>query len=161
MLDKQDIAIIRSLLMDTEERMNRRFGQIDKRVEQIDERFEQIDKRFEQIDERFEQIDKRFEQIDERFEAMESRFDGRLEELKNHFEKRLDERLKESENLLLQESDRIYINLQNRIGRVEKNVQEIAEYYRIRKTDDANHGLLLGMIRQVEKRVDVLEKKVL
>lgn len=65
------------------------------------------------------------------------------------------------ENLLLKETDRIQISLEDKIGAVQKNLEELEQYYRITKleNDNDNTALLLKLIDELSKRVGELEKK--
>jgi protein subunit release factor A len=53
-------------------------------LEQLDQRFETLEnklvKKFDQIDERFDQVDARFEKMDEQFETMEQRIIEKIDE---------------------------------------------------------------------------------
>ena len=65
------------------------------------------------------------------------------------------------ENLLLKEADRIQISLEDKIGAVQKNLEELEQYYRITKleNDNDNTALLLKMIDELSKRVEALERR--
>ena len=151
MLDRQDLEMIRLVMkeeitaseMRMENRMDARFEEQEKR---IDARFEEQEKR----------IDARFEEQDECFgKRMEMRFAQEREWLEKH----LDKRFAASENLILGELDRIHIKLQDQLDDMKQRLDEMTEYYRIKKLDDINGALLLQMIQEVERRVEALEKK--
>lgn len=65
------------------------------------------------------------------------------------------------ENLLLKEADRIQISLEDKIGAIQKNLEELEQYYRITKleNDNDNTALLLKMIDELSKRVEALERR--
>ena len=162
MLDRQDLEMIRLVMkeeiteseMRMENRMDARFEEQEKR---IDARFEEQEKR---IDARFEEQgkrnDARFAEQDECFgKRMEMRFAQEREWLEKH----LDKRFAASENLILGELDRIHIKLQDQLDDMKQRLDEMTEYYRIKKLDDINGALLLQMIQEVERRVEALEKK--
>ena len=151
MLDRQDLEMIRLVMkeeitaseMRMENRMDARFEEQEKR---IDARFEEQEKR----------NDARFAEQDECFgKRMEMRFAQEREWLEKH----LDKRFAASENLILGELDRIHIKLQDRLDDMKQRLDEMTEYYRIKKLDDINGALLLQMIQEVERRVEALEKK--
>lgn len=140
MLDRQDLEMIRLVMKEeitaSEMRMEDR----------MDARFEEQEKR----------IDARFEEQDECFgKRMEMRFAEEREWLEKH----LDKRFAASENLILGELDRIHIKLQDQLDDMKQRLDEMTEYYRIKKLDDINGALLLQMIQEVERRVEALEKK--
>ena len=151
MLDRQDLEMIRLVMkeeitaseMRMENRMDARFEEQEKR---IDARFEEQEKRNEA----------RFAEQDEWFgKRMEMRFAQEREWLEKH----LDKRFAASENLILGELDRIHIKLQDQLDDMKQRLDEMTEYYRIKKLDDINGALLLQMIQEVERRVEALEKK--
>ncbi len=151
MLDRQDLEMIRLVMkeeitaseMRMENRMDARFEEQEKR---IDARFEEQGKR----------NDARFAEQDECFgKRMEMRFAQEREWLEKH----LDKRFAASENLILGELDRIHIKLQDQLDDMKQRLDEMTEYYRIKKLDDINGALLLQMIQEVERRVEALEKK--
>ena len=140
MLDRQDLEMIRLVMKEeitaSEMRMENR----------MDARFEEQEKR----------IDARFAEQDECFgKRMEMRFAQEREWLEKH----LDKRFAASENLILGELDRIHIKLQDQLDDMKQRLDEMTEYYRIKKLDDINGALLLQMIQEVELRVEALEKK--
>lgn len=49
--------------------------------------------------------------------------------------------------------------LEKRIEKVEKNLEELNQYYRITKLENDNTALLLKMIEELQKRVAELERK--
>lgn len=73
--------------------------------------------------------------------------------------------------MILEELDRVQINLEKKIDKVEKNLDELNQYYRITKLENDNTAILLKMIQDqsktledqatsidsLSKRVDVLE----
>lgn len=66
------------------------------------------------------------------------------------------DRLERLNSLVLDEVDRVEVNLQ----KVEKNLEDIASYYRIDKLENENTTLLLGIIRDLTKRVEELENRI-
>ena len=158
MLDKRDLEMIRIIMKEeisaSEERMDvrmdARFAEQEKR---IDVRFAEQEKR---IDTRFTEQEKR---MDARFAEQEKQFNNRIEELSLDWDIRLDLRFAASENLILGELDRVHMNLQSQLDDMRSRLDELTEYYRIKKLDNVNQTLLLQMIQEVERRVEALEKK--
>lgn len=74
-------------------------------------------------------------------------------------EKRTDARFEESENLILEELERTRSILEKEIAQVQKNLDEISQYYRITKLENDNTALLLKMIDELSRRIENLEKK--
>lgn len=69
------------------------------------------------------------------------------------------EELTESENLILGEVDRVQENLEKRFETVEKNLEELKQYYRIEKLEGDNMTLFFQMLRELTKRVEELERR--
>ena len=158
MLDKRDLEMIRIIMKEEisasekrmDVRMDARFAEQEKR---IDVRFAEQEKR---IDTRFAEQEKR---MDARFAEQEKQFNNRIEELSLDWDIRLDLRFAASENLILGELDRVHMNLQSQLDDMRSRLDELTEYYRIKKLDNVNQTLLLQMIQEVERRVEALEKK--
>ena len=84
---------------------------------------------------------------------------GVIVESEKRMETVIDSRITESENLLLKEVDRVQINLESKISVVQRNLEELSQYYRITKLENDNTALLLKMIDELSKRVEELEKR--
>ena len=71
----------------------------------------------------------------------------------------LDARAIKTEKLLLDEIERTRNGLEKKIETVQRNLEEINQYYRITKLENDNTTLLLKMIDELSKRVAELEKR--
>lgn len=69
------------------------------------------------------------------------------------------EELRNTENLVLGELDRVQEKLTDKIGLVKKNMEELQQYYKISKLENDNTSLLLQMITDLNKRLQELEKR--
>ena len=87
---------------------------------------------------------------------MESVIDERMPKV---MESVIDERLSKTENFMLDEIGRTQVYLENKINKVQKNLEELNQYYRITKLENDNTALLLKMIDELSKRGEELEKK--
>ena len=151
MLDRQDLEMIRLVMKEEITASEMRMGN------RMDARFEEQEKR---IDARFEEQEKRNEaRFAEQDECFGKRMEMRFAQEREWLEKHLDKRFAASENLILGELDRIHIKLQDQLDDMKQRLDEMTEYYRIKKLDDINGALLLQMIQEVERRVEALEKK--
>ena len=101
-------------------------------------------------------MDTRFAESEKKMEAM---MDTRFAESEKKMEAMMDTRFAESENLILEEVERTRSILEKHIGKVQKNLDELNQYYRITKLENDNTALLLKMIDELTKRVEELEKK--
>ena len=80
--------------------------------------------------------------------------------LKNMMETVIDERLSKTEDFILDEVGRTQTYLENKIDQVQKNIDELNQYYRITKLEHDNTTLLLKIIDELSKRVEELENKI-
>ena len=71
----------------------------------------------------------------------------------------LDRRITESENMILNELDRVQERFDTKFTRIEKNLEEIQQYYRIDRLENDNTTLLLKLHDDIQKRVAELERK--
>ena len=62
--------------------------------------------------------------------------------------------------MILSELDNVQTRLTDKINMVESNMEEIKQYYRINKLENENTSLLLQMIKDLQKEVDELKKKI-
>ena len=73
--------------------------------------------------------------------------------------KLIDSRAEKTEKLLLDEMVRLQLYLEKQIAQVQKNLDELQQYYKISKLESDNTAILLKMIDQLSKRVEELEKR--
>ena len=71
----------------------------------------------------------------------------------------VEEKVSQSENKILDEIDRVQEILQQHIKAVEKNLEELQQYYRITKLENDNTTLLLKMVDELSRRVSELENR--
>ena len=172
MLDTKDIELLQNIIVTT---MNQQFSEQDKRWETIlDQRFAQQNERWEDIlDQRFALQDKRWETIldqrftlqdkkwetilDQRFtqqnESWETILDQRFALQDKKWETILDQRFAESENLVLEELDRVETRLTRRMDKMQDNLDDLNRLCRILLLEKGNYELL-------ERRVATLESRV-
>lgn len=74
-------------------------------------------------------------------------------------EDKMDTMISKSENIILEEMERTRSILEKQINVVQKNIDELNQYYRITKLENDNTTLLLKMIDELYRRVEELEKK--
>ncbi len=100
--------------------------------------------------------------MDERFEKSEAsmlkRMDERFEKSEASMLKRMDEKLAESENLILDELERTRNILEKQISRVQSDMDEMKQYYRITRLENSNASMLLKITEDLLRRVEVLER---
>lgn len=81
------------------------------------------------------------------------------ERIMEKFDQKLQRALRETENGLLEEMDRMRESLEEKIANVDKKVDNLETYYRITKLENDNTSILLKIVGDLQERVAVLEKK--
>ncbi len=92
-------------------------------------------------------------------DVLKNMMESVLEKSEESILSKVDERLANSENLLLEEMERTRSILDTKIERVQKNLDELSQHYRITKLENDNMALLLKMIEGLTRRVEELERK--
>lgn len=141
MLDNNDMEMLKAYFDPKFDAINQRLGSMDERFESIDEKFESIDKRFVSMDERFVSIDKRFESIERR-----------LNDLNQKIETRTD--------LLLREIGITRDYLEKRIDKIQAQIDELVQYYRITRLENNNNDLLQKRVDKMDDRITKLEEQM-
>ena len=151
MLDQNDLKILSQMFLASEERMMKRMDEkINVKIEALDVRWAD---RINEIDER---LGKRIDEIDERL-------NGRIDELDTRLSGRIDSlevQMKKSENLFMTELGRTCDYLEKKIDAVQKDVNELKEYYRIQRLEDSNTATLLKLYTGLRAEVDELKEKI-
>lgn len=83
-----------------------------------------------------------------------------IQVLKSMMETVLDDRLSKSENVVLGEVERTRGILETKIEAVQKNLDDLKQYYKVTKLENDNTALLLQMIQELRKEVDELKTKI-
>lgn len=141
MIDKEMLAAIGGMLDEKLKPIEQQFEVLDQRLDAIEQHLEVVDQRLEVVDRKFEAIDQRFEAIDQRFEAIH-------------------QNLRVVENSVLEQVDHVQEIMEKRIDKVVFNMDEMKQYYRIKKLEDENSTLILQIVIELKKEVDVLKQKI-
>lgn len=92
-------------------------------------------------------------------ESILEKVDEKLEKTEESILEKVDKKIVGSESLVLDEIERTRSHLEKHIEKVEKNLDELNQYYRITKLESDNTALLLKLIDDLSKRVEKLEKR--
>lgn len=84
---------------------------------------------------------------------------GKSQLIKDTVTEIVEDKVTQSGNMILEEIDRVQGILQQNIKIVEKNLEELQQYYRITKLENDNAMLLLKMVDELSRRVTELENK--
>lgn len=74
--------------------------------------------------------------------------------------KSIAELLNSQANMILNELDKVQLKITDKMNRLESNMDELKQYYRINKLENENTSLLLQMIKDLQKEVEELKKKI-
>lgn len=149
MLDAKDLQVLEEMfvrnLSSTEEKFEKKFTEMDARLFQVEKRFTEMDEKFEhrftEMDEKFEH---RFAEIDKKFGNQLSAMNGKVDGV---------------ESMILDELERTREILDKRIDGLQKDIDEIKQYYRLTKLEDENQMLLQNRVDDLDRRVRKLEEK--
>lgn len=72
----------------------------------------------------------------------------------------MDEKLSRSENMILNELDRVQAHLEGDLEKVQKNLEELKQFYKIDKLETDNTSLLLKMYNDMQKEIAAIKTKI-
>ena len=160
MLEQSDMRALRSMMSEV---MDEKFEAFEEKVDAKFEAFEEkVDAKFEAFEEKVDAKFEAFEEkVDAKFEAFEEKVDAKFEAFREEVDEKIDVFRKETDKkvdaknhktiaMLLTEMDRMQKNLEKQIAAVDKKVEEIASYYRIRKQEDERIELLEMRVTRLE-----------
>ncbi len=107
-----------------------------------------FDPKFDAINHRLDSMDERFETIDERFIAMDKRIND------------LDQKVESRTTLLLDEIGISQNYLEKKFEKLQTQVNELIQYYRITRLEDSNNALLQKRVDNLEDRVTKIEEQM-
>lgn len=150
MLDERDLKAIAELIdaraAQTEEKLTRHTEEL------LDSRMGEMENRF---NTRMEKLENRFDVLENRFDVLESQFNTHKEEM----EKLIDIRIRESEELLLDEMERYDKKYQRQFAEVKQRLGTLEGIYRMTKNESDTIDLSLKLIDNLDKRVSALEMR--
>ncbi len=103
-------------------------------------------------------IDDRFQELKEAQSAMAGDISS-LKETQADMANDISD-LKSNQEFMLEEIGRTQSSLEKKIEKVEQKIDEIDRFYRIRKIEDGNTGMLIQMYQKLSERVEKLEVKM-
>lgn len=93
------------------------------------------------------------------FELLKNMMESVMKGTEESILEKVDKKIVKSESLVLDEIERTRSYLEKHIEKVEKNLDELNQYYQITKLESDNTALLLKLIDDLSKRVEKLEKR--
>ena len=100
------------------------------------------------------------ESISKNNEVLEKQLDERFAKNNEILENRINETVTKSESFLLDEMERYYKMTQNDIERLEKKVDDIADYYRIKKSNDDACNQLFQLYHKQQAEIDEIREAI-
>ena len=165
-MDNQSIQTLKSLMNEVLDDKFSGFkteliGTMDVKLEHLENR---IDQKLESLENRMDQkLESLENRMDQKLESLENRMvntmDTKIEKLENRMIDTMDVKIRDSENLLLEEMERTRTILENKIDKIQKNVDNLNQYYQIAKLENDNLRLVIESVQNLTKRVEVLEGK--
>ncbi len=135
---------------------------IDK-LDEMESRFDKMETRFDEMETRFDKMENRFDKMENRFDEMENRFDKmetRIDEMETRFDNKLDARLCESENMILEYVDDRTKYLEGKIDSIQKDVNQLNDKYDVLLHEQGALRVGLELAIKNSGRIDVLERDV-
>lgn len=172
MLEQKDLQAIAELIdsriSKTEARFDEKIGVLESKIEKLDKRVGTLEKKVDALDKKVDALDKRVGTLEKNVDALDKKVEtldkrtGLLENAVGTLCKKsdvLEGRISEVENNLINELVRTETILTRRFDKVEKNLEELNEYYRIDKLENGNTALILKTMEEYHKRLKALEAK--
>ena len=120
-------------------------------------------KKLDLILEKLSSMDDRLGSVENKVSAVENKISAvekKAIESEQNIIQQVDKKIAESENLILKELDRLEIHLEKEVDQVQRNLDEIKQFYRINKLESDNTTLLLQMYNNLEEKIKELESKI-
>ena len=120
-------------------------------------------KKLDLILEKLSSMDVRLGSVENKVSAVENKISAvekKVIESEQNIIQQVDKKIAESENLILKELDRLEIHLEKEVDQVQRNLDEIKQFYRINKLESDNTTLLLQMYNNLEEKIKELESKI-
>lgn len=92
-------------------------------------------------------------------EILENMMESVVKKSEKSMLKQVDEKILKSEGLLLDEIERTRNILEKKITKVQQNVDELYQYYRITRLENENISLIVEQLEDLTRRVEILEKR--
>ena len=93
-------------------------------------------------------------------EILKSLMQEVVKESEENILNKVDERISASENLVLNELDRVQTHLEKEVDEVRENLDEMKQFYRINKLESDNTTLLLQMYNNMQKEIEKIKTKI-
>ena len=92
-------------------------------------------------------------EVDNKITASETR-------MQKEFDTKMDERFTNSENMILREMDRMQERMDKRMDDIQRNIDELNQYYRISKMESDKTSVLLQMYSDMQKQIAEIQARI-
>ena len=113
-----------------------------------------FDPKFDALNRRMDSMEMRIGALEKRMDAMEKRMDA----MEKHMQE-TDAKIDARTDLLLNEIELLRNAHDHRIDKIQESVNDLIQYYRIKKLDDSNNELLRQRVDKLDERVSKLEER--
>lgn len=116
----------------------------------------------EKLNARIDVLDEKYEALNSKVDNLEERLNGRIDNLEERLNGRIDtleDKIVEVERNLVSELVRTEDILTRRMDKIEKNQEELNQFYKVSKLEYGNVDLLIKIMEGFQKRLEALEKK--
>ena len=120
----------------------------------FDPKFDALNRRMDSMEMRIGALEKRMDAMEKRMDAMEKRMDA----MEKHMQE-TDAKIDARTDLLLNEIELLRNAHDHRIDKIQESVNDLIQYYRIKKLDDSNNELLRQRVDKLDERVSKLEER--
>lgn len=159
MLEQKDLQAIAELIdaraIQTEEKLSGKIDTLEKETRELSVKVGALEETTGELSVKVGALEETTGELSVKVGALEE-ITGELGEKINT----LEERISEVERTLVDELVRTEDRLTKKIERIEKNIEELNQYYRINKLENGNTGLILQILEGYQKRLEALERKV-
>ena len=140
MLDAKDMEMLKAYFDPKFDALNRRMDSMEMRIGALEKRMDAMEKRMDAMEKRMDAMEKRMDAMEKHMQETDAKIDARTDLLLNEIE------------LLRNAHD-------HRIDKIQESVNDLIQYYRIKKLDDSNNELLLPRVDKLDERVSKLEER--
>ena len=155
MLEQKDIEMIKIAVGEV---VIGRFDAMEHRMDNMEHRMDNMEHCMDNMEQRMDNMGHRMDNMEHCMDNMEQRMDEKFDAMDKKFSviaKKHEYRM----DLILDEVVRVHEGLQGQIDRLEKNVSDIKQFYRIDKLENDSVSMLIEKVADLDKRVTRLENQ--
>ena len=145
MLDQKDIQLLEKMFEKSQQNI---INTVDEKITHSETRIlKEVDKKIVASETRI------LKEVDNKIAASETR-------MQKEFDAKMDERFTNSENMILREMDRMQERMVKRMDDIQRNIDELNQYYRISKMESDKTSVLLQMYSDMQKQIAEIQARI-